>query len=96
MVGATASVPTLDGEREVEVPAGAQPGSETTLRGLGLPRLGGTRRGNQRVVFNVVTPGNLSDEQKRMARELAETLTERNLEPERGDGLFSRVRRAFG
>ena len=96
MVGTTVTVPTLDGEQEVDVPAGAQPGSETTLRGLGLPRLGGGRRGNQRVVFNVVTPGNLSDEQKRLARELAETLTERNLEPERGDGLFSRVRRAFG
>ena len=96
MLGTTATVPTLDGDQEVEVPAGAQPGSETSLRGLGLPRLGGGRRGNQRVVFNVVTPAKLSDEQKRLARELAETLTDRNLEPERGDGLFSRVRRAFG
>jgi molecular chaperone DnaJ len=96
MLGSTVTVHTLDGDRDVEVPSGAQPGSESVLRGLGLPRLGGGRRGNQRIVFNVVTPGNLSDEQRRLASELAETLTERNLEPERGGGLFSRVRRAFG
>jgi molecular chaperone DnaJ len=96
MLGTTATVPTLDGDQEVEVPAGAQPGSESVLRGLGLPRLGGGRRGNQRVVFNVVTPAKLNDEQRRLAKQLAETLTDRNLDPERGDGLFSRVRRAFG
>ena len=52
--------------------AGTQPGHEETLRGLGLPRLGGRRRGNQRVVVDVVVPTNLSEEQ----RELAERLDE--------------------
>jgi molecular chaperone DnaJ len=60
MLGTTVSVPTLDGEREIEVPAGTQPGSQQILRGDGLPRLGGGRRGNQRVIFNVIEEGNLN------------------------------------
>jgi molecular chaperone DnaJ len=96
MLGTELSVATLDGEREVEVHPGTQPGAEEVLRGAGLPRLGGRRRGNQRVIFNVVVPTNLSEEQREMAGRLDETLGEQNLEPQHGEGIFSRVRRAFG
>jgi curved DNA-binding protein len=96
MLGTTISVPTLDGEREIEVPAGTQPGSQQILRGEGLPRLGGGRRGNQRVIFNVIVPANLSDEQRELAQKLDETIEERNLNPSGGEGFFSRVRKAFG
>jgi molecular chaperone DnaJ len=94
MLGATVRVPTLDGEEEVEVGAGTQPGHEEKLRGLGLPRLGGHRRGDQRIVFDVVVPTHLSDEQRALAEQLDETLEPANLEPER-EGIFARVRRAF-
>lgn len=96
MLGAKVSVPTLDGEREIEVPPGTQPGHEEVLRGAGLPRLGGRRRGSQRIVFNVVVPTNLSEEQRELAARLDESLEEDNLGPGGGEGLFSRVRRAFG
>jgi molecular chaperone DnaJ len=96
MLGTTVTVPTLDGEQEVEVPAGAQPGFEQVLRGAGLPRLGGGRRGAQRVVFNVVVPTNLSEEQRELAQRFDETLEEENLNPSHGEGFFSRVRRALG
>jgi molecular chaperone DnaJ len=96
MMGTTVSVETLDGPQDVEVPAGIQPGSESVLRGLGLPRLGGGRRGNQRLIFRVVVPSNLSEEQREMAAGLDRTIGPENLEPEDGGGLFSRVRRAFG
>jgi molecular chaperone DnaJ len=96
MLGTTITVPTLEGEREIELGAGTQPGHEETLRGAGLPRLGGRRRGNQRVLVNVVVPTNLSDEQRRIAEQLDETLEEDNLGPQHGEGLFSRMRRAFG
>ncbi len=84
MLGTELSVPTLEGERE------------EVLRGAGLPRLGGRKRGNQRVVFNVVVPTNLSEEQREIAERLDGTLGEENLEPRHGEGIFSRVRRAFG
>jgi len=96
MLGTTVTVPTLDGEHEIELPPGAQPGHEETLRGAGLPRLGGRRRGDQRVILNVVVPTNLSDEQREMAERLDESLEAENLGPSHGEGLFSRVRRAFG
>jgi len=96
MLGTELSVPTLEGEREVTVPPGTQPGAEEVLRGAGLPRLGGRRRGNQRVVFNVVVPANLSEEQREIAERLDATLGEENLEPRHGEGIFSRVRRALG
>lgn len=96
MLGTELSVPTLEGEREIEVPAGTQPGDDEVLRGAGLPRLGGGRRGNQRVIFNVVVPTNLSEEQREIAERLDGTLGEENLEPRHGEGIFSRVRRAFG
>jgi len=96
MLGTTVTVPTLDEEREIEVAAGTQPGHEEILRGAGLPRLGARRRGNQRVILNVIVPTNLSEEQREMAERLDGSLEEENLGPPQGEGLFGRVRRAFG
>jgi molecular chaperone DnaJ len=96
MLGAVATVPTLDGEREIEIAAGTQPGHEEVLRGAGLPQLGGRRRGDQRVILNVIVPTNLSGEQRELAERLDESLEPENLGPRHGEGLFSRVRRVFG
>jgi molecular chaperone DnaJ len=96
MLGATVNVPTLDGDREVEVPPGARSGDLAVLGGLGLPGLRTSRRGDQRVVFNVVVPSNLSDEQRELAERLDATITEENLRRDDADqGFFARVRRAF-
>jgi molecular chaperone DnaJ len=67
-------IPTLEGEREVEVPAGAQPGERVVLRGLGLPSLRGGRRGDQHVVLDVFVPDKLNKEQRELARQLDESL----------------------
>jgi molecular chaperone DnaJ len=96
MLGTTVTVPTLEGTEEIEVEPGVQPGTEKVLRGVGLPRLNGRRRGNQRIVLEVFVPTNLSDEQREIAERLDESLEDENLAPRHGEGLFSRVRRAFG
>ncbi|MGN6256784.1 MAG: molecular chaperone DnaJ [Solirubrobacterales bacterium] len=96
MLGTTVTVPTLEGEQEIEVEPGTQPGHQYVLKGIGLPRLSGRRRGNQRVVLEVFVPTNLGEEQRELARQLDETLDDDNLAPQHGEGLFSRVRRAFG
>jgi molecular chaperone DnaJ len=95
MLGATVDVETLDGVRKVSVPPGSQGGTEVVLRGLGLPGLGGRARGDQRVVLNVVVPGNLTEEQQEMVRRLNESLEPRNLQPAQ-ESFLSRMRRAFG
>jgi molecular chaperone DnaJ len=96
-LGTTVTVPTLDGDEELEIPAGTQPHSVIRLHGKGMPSLGRGRRGDQRVVVNVVIPRNLDDDQRAMLKQFADTLGDHNLADD-GDreSLFSRVRRAFG
>ncbi len=96
MLGTTVTVQTLDGEEEIEVEPGTQPGHQYVLKGMGLPRLGSRRRGNQRVVLEVFVPTNLGDEQRELAARLDETLDDDNLAPQHGEGFFGRMRRAFG
>ena len=61
-VGAALQVPTLDGTTAIEIPPGTQPGEVLTLRGQGMPSLRRRgRRGDLRVVVNVVVPRRLSD-----------------------------------
>ncbi len=94
-LGATVTVPTLDGEEEIEIRPGTQPGSVITLRGRGMPSLRRGSRGDQRVVVNVIVPRDLSEDQRELERRLAGSLTERNLADPRDESLFQRVRRAL-
>ena len=94
-LGTSVQVPTLDGEQEVDVPAGTQPGTVVTLRGRGMPSLGRGRHGDQRVVLNVVIPRNLSADQRRLLEELRGSLTEDNLSEPEPESLVGKLRRAF-
>ena len=76
MVGGKLSVPTLEGEREVKIPAGAQPGHSERLKGLGLPSLRNGKRGSQYVLVDVVIPSKLSRQQRDLASKLHESLGE--------------------
>jgi len=95
-LGTTVTVPTLDGDERVDIVAGTQPGTVIRLSGHGMPSLRGSRRGDQRVVVNVVVPRNLSDRQRELLRELDESLGEENLRDSgRAESLLSRVKRAL-
>ena len=94
-LGTTVSVPTLDGEEPVEVPAGTQPGTVVTLRGRGMPALGRGRAGDQRVVLNVVVPRNLTGRQRELLEELSESVTEDNLRDGSDESILAKVRRAL-
>ena len=74
IVGGEVFVPTLEGDISVEVPAGTQHGEVAKLDGRGLPPLRGGRRGDQHVVFELVVPTDLDDEQREAAERLAEAL----------------------
>jgi DnaJ-class molecular chaperone len=98
MLGAKIKVPSHEGEREIELPAGTQPGSQFALRGHGMPGANGGPPGDMVIAVQVIVPEELSEEQRELAGKLGETLEPRNLRSRRGDGgsFFSRVRRAFG
>lgn len=92
-LGVTLEVPTLDGSAPVEVPAGTQPGEVLGVRGQGMPSLRGGRRGNLRVVVNIVVPRRLSDAQRELLVQLSDTLTDENLHSE--ESVFSKLRRVL-
>ena len=93
-LGATLEVPTLEGTAPVELSPGTQPGDVLTLRGEGMPALRRGRRGNLRVVINVVIPRRLSEEQRSLLESLDDSLTDENLRSE--DSLLDKLRRALG
>jgi molecular chaperone DnaJ len=74
MIGGRISAPTLDGDREVEVPAGAQAGHTIRLAGQGLPSLRGGGRGDQHVLVDLAIPAKLNRRQRELAAQLHESL----------------------
>jgi molecular chaperone DnaJ len=93
-LGGTLQVPTLKDSAPVELSPGTQPGEVLTIRGEGMPSLQRSRRGNLRVVVNVVIPRRLSDEQRDLLEQLKDTLTEENLRSD--ESVFAKLRRALG
>jgi molecular chaperone DnaJ len=93
-LGTTLEIPTLEGAAPVELPAGTQPGDVLTLRGQGMPAIGHGRRGDLRVVVNVVIPRRLNAEQRELLERLNGTLTPENLRTE--ESMFAKLRRALG
>jgi DnaJ-class molecular chaperone len=98
MLGAKVKIPSHEGEREIELPAGIQPGSQFALRGHGMPGANGGPPGDMVVAVQVIVPEDLSGEQRELAEKLGETLEPHNLRSRRGGegSFFSRMRRAFG
>jgi molecular chaperone DnaJ len=92
-LGTTLDAPTIDGTHALEIPAGTQPGEVLNLRGQGMPSLRGRRRGDLRVVVNVVVPRALSDEQRDMLARFNDTLGEENLRQH--ESMLGKLRRAL-
>jgi molecular chaperone DnaJ len=71
-LGTRIMVPTVDGEEELEIKAGTQPGTEIRLRGRGVPHLRRTgSRGDLHVFVNVIVPTKLSKKQRELLGEFA-------------------------
>ena len=89
-LGASLEVPTLDGEIEsLEIPAGTQTGKTFRKRGLGIPRLQRTGRGDMHITARIMTPTRLNDEQKELFRQLAESFGDDSTENHKG--FFDRI-----
>jgi molecular chaperone DnaJ len=90
VLGGRVSVPTLEGEREVDVAPGTSVGSEVRLRGLGVARLGHSGRGDQVIRLGVAVPTRASKEEKELLRRYAQMIGA----PAGRPGLFERKKKA--
>jgi molecular chaperone DnaJ len=71
-LGGETTAPGLNGEIKIDVTNGTQTGAVTRIPGQGMPRLGKRGRGDEYVVVRVVTPTNLSREEKELLRQFQE------------------------
>jgi molecular chaperone DnaJ len=94
-LGDRVTVPTIDGDVELTIPPGTQTGKVFRLRGKGVPRLrtdgSSSGRGDELVYVQVEVPNVLSDEQRALFEQLAETFGH-DIQPQsNGRGFFDRV-----
>ena len=92
-LGATLTVPTVDGKVQYDLPEGTQTGTVFRLRGSGVPSINGRGRGDQYVKVNVEIPRNLNHEQKELLRKFDEA-TGDSCYSERG-GFFKKMKDLF-
>ena len=92
-LGVTTTVATIDGDVELELRPGIQPGEVQTLKGKGMPLLQGFGRGDHRVLVNVLVPRHLTDEQRRTLEEFDRTASEHTYEAD--EGFFAKLKSAF-
>jgi len=90
-LGDTIGVPTPDGDGEIEIPPGTQPGETLGLRGRGMPRIDGRGRGDVVAHLKLVVPSSLSAEEEAHLRAYAASGGQR-VSPERG-GFFKRKKK---
>lgn len=99
-LGDKITIPTVDGDVELTIPAGTQTGKVFRLRGKGIPRLRSdgthTGRGDQLVYIQVAVPTKLTAEQRELFEKLAATFGNEIQPTSNGRGFFDRMMEFFG
>ncbi|KAJ2606598.1 mdj1 protein precursor [Coemansia sp. RSA 1722] len=72
ILGGTVRVPTVDGDVEVKVKPGTQPGDELRLRGKGIRKLNSSVRGDQYLGLRVKLPTQITDKQRELIEQFAD------------------------
>ncbi len=78
-LGDEVEIPSLSGKTRIKIPAGSQTGKIIRLKGQGITHLKRGGRGDLVVVLVVVVPDSLTDKQRKLLKELAETFTPSNM-----------------
>ncbi|HEX5095577.1 MAG TPA: molecular chaperone DnaJ [Acidimicrobiia bacterium] len=92
-LGMHATLDTLDGPHELEIPHGTQHGAQFRVKGLGVPHLRSGRRGDLVCEIAVEVPTHLTHEEAELLAQFA-ALRGEDVQPPR-EGLFSRIKSAF-
>jgi len=97
-LGDEVEVPMVDGKSTaLKIPAGTQSGRSFRLKGMGVPVVHSTARGDQHVIVKVVTPTNLTAEQKQLLEEFARLEREQNEQNDKNifRNLFEKTKDVF-
>jgi curved DNA-binding protein len=74
ILGTSVSVPTLDDKQlNLKIPPGTKPGTKMRMSGHGLPHMKGGKKGDLYLKIQLKIPKKLTDEQKKLIKELAAT-----------------------
>jgi len=94
-LGSVLPIPTLNGNKELTIPAGTQPGEVIRLKGEGVPYPKGQRRGDLLVTVRVVIPRDLNARQQHLLKEMAKEEPEPHTQPagssEHDEGLLKKL-----
>src|SRR5579883_1492184 len=86
-LGDEVEVPTVDEKTTtLKIPAGTQSNRSFRLKGMGVPVVHSSARGDQHVIVKVVTPTNLTPRQKELLEEFARLEREQN--EQNGKNIF--------
>ena len=83
-LGGTIEIPTLKGKEDFDIPAGTQHGEVFKLKGKGLPDIRSYRNGDEVVQILVEIPKKLTERQKQLLREFADTEDDKVLPQRKG------------
>ena len=91
-LGDEVTVRTLDGEKNIIVPAGTEHDKILTIKGEGVPFIGTSRRGDHHIVVKLTPPRTLNEEEKKLYSRLFEI--SHNKKPQLS--ILNKVKNAFG
>jgi len=93
-LGTQVNLVTLDGDEELTIPPGTQPGHRFVLRGKGVTRLQGRGRGDLVAIVRVDVPTKLTEAEVDLLKQFAAGRGEEVGDGGQG-GLFSKIKSAF-
>ena len=92
-LGASIDILTFDGLHTVKIPEGSQPGAKLRLKGLGVPHLNSSGRGDLFIHVDVKIPQKLTREQRGLFEQLRNLLPAENEPADKG--IFEKVKDYF-
>jgi len=94
-LGAEVTIPTMEGEDKLKIPAGTQSGKIFHVKGKGVPHVRNkNQRGDEIVIVNVAIPTKLTKEQRELFENLAKSLGT-DVKPQE-KGFIDWLNEAFG
>ena len=94
-MGGSVGFDTLDDTRDLSIAVGTQSGTVITIKGLGVPKLGGRGRGDLFIHVQVDTPTDLDEQQRELLTSLAGARGEDLGSTPSSEGIFSKLRSAL-